>query len=143
MQPLTAAGLSASISAVIEENMTAFASPIGVLLFVYSLLLTRGLESIHEDMDDETVNLTGQFGHCSQELLNLLLTGHATSNVIDGVVPMGDTGLMIKGVLCTDTSACHRFPCVLAHLLDCVALMCDGMFARVPPCLQRGRRSGT
>ena len=28
----------------------------------------------------------GQFGHCNQDLLNLLLTGRATSNVMDGQV---------------------------------------------------------
>lgn len=86
-------------SAVIEEHIAGFASRVGVLLFVYSLLLTRGISGIHEDMDDDSANLTGQFGHCSQELLNLLLTGHATSNVVDGSVPMGDTGLTLKGVL--------------------------------------------
>ena len=28
----------------------------------------------------------GQFGHCNQDLINLLLTGRATSNVMDGQV---------------------------------------------------------
>lgn len=30
--------------------------------------------------------MIGQFGHCNQDLLNLLLTGRATSNVMDGQV---------------------------------------------------------
>lgn len=45
----------------------------------------------------------GQFGHCTQELMNLLLTGEATSNVFDGQIPMIEGGdgtdqLMLKGV---------------------------------------------
>ncbi|GMG14733.1 unnamed protein product [Phytophthora fragariaefolia] len=49
-------------------------------------------------MDDPTNTLTGAFGHCTQELLNLLLTGKAVSNVFDGSVPMGDSGLYLHGV---------------------------------------------
>ena len=44
----------------------------------------------------------GQFGHCTQELMNLLLTGRASSNIFDGDVPMtgtGDDQLMLRGVL--------------------------------------------
>jgi ubiquitin carboxyl-terminal hydrolase MINDY-3/4 len=46
----------------------------------------------------------GQFGHCTQELMNLLLTGEASSNVFDGQIPMLEDGgagadqLMLKGV---------------------------------------------
>ena len=35
------------------------------------------------------VTVIGQFGHCNQELINLLLTGRATSNVFDGELSMG------------------------------------------------------
>ncbi|RQM25454.1 hypothetical protein B5M09_007006 [Aphanomyces astaci] len=71
----------------------------GVLSFVYSLMLTRGVSRLQDDMDDVESSLTsGQFGHGSQELLNLMLTGRATSNVFDGVVPMGDSGLVLRGV---------------------------------------------
>ena len=31
----------------------------------------------------------GNFGHCTQELMNLLLVGQATSNVFDGAMPLG------------------------------------------------------
>ncbi|ETV91317.1 hypothetical protein H310_14137 [Aphanomyces invadans] len=71
----------------------------GVMSFVYSLILTRGVHRLASDMDDVESSLTsGQFGHGSQELLNLMLTGRATSNVFDGVVPMGDSGLVLRGV---------------------------------------------
>ena len=49
-------------------------------------------------MDDSGATLVGQFGHCNQELLNLLLSGSATSNVFDGTVPMGNTGLTLRGI---------------------------------------------
>jgi hypothetical protein len=39
----------------------------------------------------------GQFGHCNQDLINLLLTGRATSNVIDGEILLGESNLLIKG----------------------------------------------
>ncbi len=33
--------------------------------------------------------MIGHFGHCTQELINLLLVGQATSNIFDGSVPLG------------------------------------------------------
>ncbi len=49
----------------------------GALLFVLALVESRGTANIQADMDDPTARLTSQFGHCSQELINLLLTGQA------------------------------------------------------------------
>jgi hypothetical protein len=42
----------------------------------------------------------GQFGHCNQDLINLLLTGRATSNVFDGEMSLGDGmgDLCVRGV---------------------------------------------
>jgi len=49
-------------------------------------------------MDDPTnAHLTGQFGHSNQELINLLLTGQATSNTFDNTVTLG-TSLKCHGV---------------------------------------------
>lgn len=48
------------------------------------------------EMDDADVCLTGEYGYCSQELVNLLLTGRATTNVFDGEQDCG--GKMLKGV---------------------------------------------
>eukprot|EP00403_Amphidinium_massartii_P029697 CAMPEP_0178406544 /NCGR_PEP_ID=MMETSP0689_2-20121128/18965_1 /TAXON_ID=160604 /ORGANISM="Amphidinium massartii, Strain CS-259" /LENGTH=515 /DNA_ID=CAMNT_0020027585 /DNA_START=51 /DNA_END=1595 /DNA_ORIENTATION=+ len=73
----------------------------GVLSFVCSMLLTRSIDTVKEDMDDLETPLIGRFGHCSQELVNLMLIGEATSNVFDGSKWLGDdpsTGLMVKGV---------------------------------------------
>lgn len=56
---------------------------------------------MQEDMDDPSTPLIGRFGHCSQELVNLMLLGEATSNVFDGTRWLGDdpsSGLLVKGV---------------------------------------------
>jgi hypothetical protein len=54
-----------------------YTRPGGVLLFVMALIHSRTPSKIQSDMDDANAKLTSQFGHCSQELLNLLLTGQA------------------------------------------------------------------
>ncbi|XP_039095942.1 ubiquitin carboxyl-terminal hydrolase MINDY-3 isoform X3 [Hyaena hyaena] len=57
----------------------------GVLLFLYSVLLTKGIENIKNEIEDSNEPLIDPvYGHGSQSLINLLLTGHAVSNVWDG-----------------------------------------------------------
>ena len=63
----------------------------GVILLVLSLAASRGYKTIQQDFDDASSKLTSQFGHCAQELINLLLTGQAVSNVFDNTLrPSGD-----------------------------------------------------
>ena len=38
--------------------------------------------SFHSDMDDETTSLVGEYGHCAQELVNLMITGRCITNVL-------------------------------------------------------------
>ena len=66
-----------------------FAGQGGVLLLVLSLLESRGVDRTKSDMDDSSSTLTSQFGHSSQELINLLLTGQAVSNVFDNSMELG------------------------------------------------------
>lgn len=70
----------------------------GVLLLTMSLVASRGDTIISSDMDDPMgTKLTSQFGHCGQELMNLLLTGQAVSNVFDNTLtPSG--ALTCRGV---------------------------------------------
>lgn len=69
----------------------------GVLLFLLALVESRGPANIQADMDDPTARLTSQFGHCSQELINLLLTGQSVSNVFDHTLrPSGE--LICRGI---------------------------------------------
>ncbi|MEE6466702.1 hypothetical protein FKM82_007027 [Ascaphus truei] len=57
----------------------------GVLLFLYSVILTQGIENIKNEIEDvEEPLIDPVYGHGSQSLINLLLTGHAVSNVWDG-----------------------------------------------------------
>ncbi|XP_026866602.2 ubiquitin carboxyl-terminal hydrolase MINDY-3 isoform X2 [Electrophorus electricus] len=57
----------------------------GVLLFLYSVILTKGIENIKNEIEDSTEPLIDPvYGHGSQSLINLLVTGHAVSNVWDG-----------------------------------------------------------
>ncbi|PIK51888.1 hypothetical protein BSL78_11230, partial [Apostichopus japonicus] len=56
----------------------------GVLIFIYSIILTKGIDTIKAEMQDPTEPLIdGTFGHGSQSLTNLMLTGRAVSNVFD------------------------------------------------------------
>ena len=60
-----------------EAPLQAFRRPGGVVLLVMSLAFSRGPELVQNEMDDPAAKLTSQFGHCGQELINLLLTGQA------------------------------------------------------------------
>ena len=74
------------------------ASPLGALGLLVSALLTRGVGRFSEERDDASQPLLDpQFGHCSQEVLNLLLLGVGVSNVFDGSRDLGG-GFMLRGV---------------------------------------------
>uniref|UniRef100_A0A7S4JNG4 Deubiquitinating enzyme MINDY-3/4 conserved domain-containing protein n=1 Tax=Prymnesium polylepis TaxID=72548 RepID=A0A7S4JNG4_9EUKA len=60
----------------------------GIILLLYSLVLTRGLAMVQRDADFPTP-LIGTNGYCAQELVNLLLVGRAHSNVFDGEKTVG------------------------------------------------------
>ncbi|POM84235.1 protein of unknown function (DUF4205) family protein [Cryptosporidium meleagridis] len=68
-------------------------SNIGSLFSILvSIVGSRTPNQIRLDMDDFTNPLVGMFGHCSQELVNLFITGSAVSNVFDGVKILNDSG---------------------------------------------------
>ncbi|XP_006894384.1 PREDICTED: protein FAM188A [Elephantulus edwardii] len=67
------------------DQYSVWGNKFGVLLFLYSVLLTKGIENIKNEIEDATEPLIDPvYGHGSQSLINLLLTGHAVSNVWDG-----------------------------------------------------------
>ena len=72
----------------------------GVMLLVMSTVASRTTQprQLQEEFDDPAgTRLTAQFGHCSQELINLLLTGQAVSNVFDNTLkPSGD--MICRGI---------------------------------------------
>ncbi|KAL3129188.1 UIM domain-containing and EF hand-containing [Cryptosporidium hominis] len=72
---------------------TGIFSNIGSLFSILvSIVGSRTPNQIRLDMDDFTNPLVGMFGHCSQELVNLFITGSAVSNVFDGVKILNDNG---------------------------------------------------
>jgi hypothetical protein len=78
------------LEAFFREHMAAFVDPAGngCLLLLLSAMLTRGLERVRGDMDEgftgEVRTLLDRHHYLSQEGVNLLLCGKATSNVFDG-----------------------------------------------------------
>jgi len=82
----------------LQEMLPIFQSRMGALLFLFSALLSRGLDSVQADRDDPGPSLvTAPFGHASQEIVNLLLCGQAVSNVFDGRMDLGE-GMFLKGI---------------------------------------------
>eukprot|EP01071_Lankesteria_metandrocarpae_P008286 Lankesteria_metandrocarpae@DN4927_c0_g1_i2.p1 len=77
-------------------------SPAAVLSAVMSVILTRGLKKVRDDTDESgSVSLIGYFGHSTQALVNLFLTGRASSNVFDGNKKLSDSsddGMELKGI---------------------------------------------
>ena len=71
-----------------------------VAAFIYSCVLTHGIETVRADMDSPETPLMGAHGYCSQEMVNLLLTGRAASNVFDKdvVLGSGDESTVLKGI---------------------------------------------
>ncbi|XP_073306899.1 uncharacterized protein [Primulina huaijiensis] len=81
-----------------EAMLPMFRSRMGTLLFLISALLSRGLDNVLGDRDDPSQPLvTSPFGHASQEIVNLLLSGRAVANVFNGNIDLGG-GMFVKGI---------------------------------------------
>ena len=70
----------------------------GLVLLLLSVLFTRGREKVLADMDtsQSSGSLIVNHAYCSQELVNLLMTGRANSHVHDGVEVHG--GMVLNGI---------------------------------------------
>ena len=69
----------------------------GVVCLVYSVILTKGVEALTNDMDFEGIVLVNEYGYASQELINTMLVGKSCSNCHDGDKDV-DGGLILKGI---------------------------------------------
>lgn len=78
------------------SNLILFQNEGGVILFLYSMLLSRGLENIKNDLDEGAYSLVGRDGYCSQEVVTLGLIGRARSNLFNGKKDFG--GQCLKGI---------------------------------------------
>ena len=81
-----------------QQIMQQFIGPGGVILLARSIVETRTVERINSDFDNPAPDctLTARFGACQGEMLNLCLSGCASSNMFDGVMDLG--GMIMKGV---------------------------------------------
>jgi len=68
----------------------------GVLQFLYSVLLTKGVATLVEEMSENNELIDPIHGHGSQCLINLLLTGRGVNYVWDNDQDLG--GLTLKGI---------------------------------------------
>ncbi|XP_042328115.1 probable ubiquitin carboxyl-terminal hydrolase MINDY-4 isoform X2 [Sceloporus undulatus] len=86
----------------LQEHIHQFeAGPYGCILLTLSVILSRSVDQVREDFDVFTNRLIGVHGYCSQELVNLLLTGKAVSNVFNDEMDL-DSGngniMVLKGI---------------------------------------------
>ncbi|XP_031560557.1 ubiquitin carboxyl-terminal hydrolase MINDY-3-like isoform X2 [Actinia tenebrosa] len=88
---------SSEARSLIERNIHIFEGHFGILLFLYSMILTRGISTIKDEMGDPGEPLVDEnFGFGSQTLINLLMTGQAVSNVWN--LSKEVSGLELKGI---------------------------------------------
>lgn len=99
----------------LKDFIPEYQQDFGVLLFLYSLLLSKGLEQIKNEVEDPTEPLIdGIYGHGSQSLINLFLTSRAISNVWDNDKDV--SGLKLRGIKMQSTIG---FLTLLEHLRYC------------------------
>jgi len=97
---------SVGIAVWLEKHLHHFTDPYGcgALLVLYSVILTRSLKQVRDDMDDgftgEVRTLLDHHFYMSQEGVNLLLTGKAKSNVFDGERRLEDQISKSKDAVC-------------------------------------------
>ncbi|XP_069503807.1 probable ubiquitin carboxyl-terminal hydrolase MINDY-4 [Ambystoma mexicanum] len=90
------------LAAFLQQNIHQFeAGPFGCVLLTFSAIFSRSIDLVRGDFDVSTNCLIGAHGYCTQELVNLLLTGKAVSNVFNDVVEL-DSGngniTLLKGI---------------------------------------------
>lgn len=81
----------------IKSNLGMFKDTFGVVLYLYSIVLTKGIEQIKNEVEDPGEQMIDSIhGHGSQSLINLLLSGKAVTNVWDNDKDI--SGLKLKGI---------------------------------------------
>lgn len=79
------------------ENYQQLSKTYGVLLFMYSVFLTKGTEKVTSDISDTSEPLIhSTYGYGAQSLINLMLTGRAVAHVWDNEQDVG--GLKLRGI---------------------------------------------
>lgn len=81
----------------LERNLNKYKCQYGVLLFLYSVILTKGVTVVQEEMGDLGESMIdNNEGHGSQALINLIISGRASPYVWDGEKDVG--GMSLVGI---------------------------------------------
>ena len=67
------------------------------ILLLYSAILSRGIDNVKKDMDEPSGKLMGAHNYCTQEMINLMLVGRATSNAFNNSLQL-DEMTLLKGI---------------------------------------------
>ena len=88
----------ARLEMTVRENIDSYENGKGsCVLLLYSAIISRGIEQIRLDMDEKESKLVGAHNYCTQEMINLLLQGYATSNAFDNSMTLGPESIL-KGI---------------------------------------------
>ncbi|XP_069110712.1 ubiquitin carboxyl-terminal hydrolase MINDY-3-like [Argopecten irradians] len=99
----------------IKSSIPDFTNEFGVLLHLYSVVLTKGIEQIKNEVEDPGESLIDCIhGHGSQSLINLFLSGKAVTNVWDNDKEV--CGLKLHGI---PRQATIGFLTLLEHMRYC------------------------
>lgn len=78
------------VTAFYTDHYELLSERFGVLLFLYSVMLTKGVENVKAELNDITEPLIhNTYGYGSQGLINLMLTGSACAHVFDNYEDVG------------------------------------------------------
>lgn len=79
------------------DNYRMLSEQYGLLLFLYTVLLTKGIENVMNELSDTSEPLIHSiYGYGSQGLINLMITGRAVAHVWDNDQDVG--GLKLRGI---------------------------------------------
>ncbi|XP_057664124.1 ubiquitin carboxyl-terminal hydrolase MINDY-3 homolog [Diorhabda carinulata] len=78
------------------ENIAKLKAKYGILLFLYSVIASKGLERVKSESDSQDPLIDETYGYGSQSLINLMITGRATTYVWDHYEDVG--GLKLLGI---------------------------------------------
>uniref|UniRef100_A0A1B6DPN6 Ubiquitin carboxyl-terminal hydrolase MINDY n=1 Tax=Clastoptera arizonana TaxID=38151 RepID=A0A1B6DPN6_9HEMI len=97
------------------ERIDTLRETFGVLLFLYSVMYTKGLKLLHSEVTDPGEPLIdGEYGYGSQCLINLMISGRAVAHVWNNDQDVG--GLKLRGI---DKQCNVGFLTLLEHLRYC------------------------
>ncbi|KAL1123353.1 hypothetical protein AAG570_002438 [Ranatra chinensis] len=97
------------------ERIDMLRETFGVLLFLYSVVCTKGIEALHCEVADPLEPLIdGEFGYGSQSLINLMITGRAVAHVWNYDQDIG--GLKLLGI---NKQSSVGFLALLEHMRYC------------------------